>query len=350
MTLTAPPSWISFDDLPHTHGGPVVTGRMRERPEDFQVDEIPICEPDGEGEHLLLHVRKIGANTEWVARRLASHAGLPVSKVGYAGLKDKYAVTSQWFTLYAGVHLDPDWSTLDAEGVEILEVHRHGRKLRRGGLRGNRFRIRIRDLKGEMDLLDEWLDQVRRLGVPNYFGVQRFGNREGNLYAATALFAGEAKRVPRHKRGLWLSAARSQLFNQVLAMRVERGDWDRPLDGERMQLDRSRASFLAEPIDEELTERCRVFDVHPSGPLWGAGEKLTRGDVAALEQRALEGFPLWTAGLADAGLRQERRPLRLCVAAMDGVVAEDRLEIRFELPAGAYATAALRELVDWRQF
>jgi len=349
MTLTAPPSWISFDDLPHTHGGPVVTGRMRERPEDFQVDEIPICEPDGEGEHLLLHVRKIGANTEWVARRLASHAGLPVSKVGYAGLKDKYAVTSQWFTLYAGVHLDPDWSTLDAEGVEILEVHRHGRKLRRGGLRGNRFRIRIRDLKGEMDLLDEWLDQVRRLGVPNYFGVQRFGNREGNLYAATALFAGEAKRVPRHKRGLWLSAARSQLFNQVLAMRVERGDWDRPLDGERMQLDRSRASFLADAIDDELIERCRAFDVHPSGPLWGAGEKLTSGEVAVLEERALEDFPLWTAGLAAAGLRQERRPLRLEMSAMDAVVTDDLLEIGFDLPAGAYATAALRELVDWCQ-
>jgi len=130
---------------------------------------------------------------------------------------------------------------------------------------------------------------------------------------------------------------------------VERGDWDRPLDGERVQLDGSRASFLAETIDEELIERCRAFDVHPSGPLWGVGEKLTSGEVAVLEERALEDFPLWTAGLAAFGLRQERRPLRLQMRTMDAAVTEDVFEIGFELPAGAYATAVLRELVDWRR-
>lgn len=322
-----------------------MAGRLREHPEDFRVDEIMGFEPDGEGEHLLLHVRKTGANTEWVARRLASHAGLPVSTVGYAGLKDKHAVTTQWFSVHVGLHLDPDWTLLDAQGVEVLEVHRHRRKLRRGALRGNRFRLRVRGLGGDLSLLEERLSLAGRLGVPNYFGAQRFGNREGNLYAVHALFTGEAKRVKRHLRGLWLSAARSQLFNQVLALRVEAGTWDRPLGGERLQLDGSHASFLAETPDDEVAGRCLAFDIHPSGPLWGAGEGLTRGEVAALEQEAINDFSVWTEGLAAAGLRQERRPLRLRVEGLGGRVTDDLLEIRFDLPAGAYATAVLRELV-----
>ncbi len=348
MSPPAPPSWISFGDLPHAYGDPVSAGRLRERPEDFRVDEIMGFEPDGEGEHLLVQVRKTGVNTEWVARRLASHAGLCVSKVSYAGLKDRHAVTTQWFSLHAGVHADPDWSRLDVEGVEVLEVCRHRRKLRRGALRGNRFLIRLRDLTGDLDALSQRISDAARLGVPNYFGAQRFGNREGNLYAAQALFTGEAKRVQRHLKGLWLSAARSQLFNQVLALRVERGDWDRPLPGDRMQLAGSRASFLAEAVDDALIERCLTFDIHPSGPLWGEGEPLTAHDAAALELQMAADFPVWTAGLAAAGMRQERRPLRLQLTGLEAQTDDGILEIGFELPAGAYATAVLRELVDTR--
>lgn len=341
------PRWRSFDDLPYAHGGSAALGRLRERPEDFQVDEILGFAPDGEGEHLLVHVRKTGANTDWVARRLASHAGLPVSSVSYAGLKDRHGVTTQWFSVHTGLALDPDWSKLDVEGVEILASVRHRRKLRRGALRGNRFRIRVGGLSGDLDTLAERLAQIRRRGAPNYFGAQRFGNREGNLYASHALFTGQAKRVKRHLRGLWLSAARSQLFNEVLAQRVERGDWDRPLPGDRMQLDGSHASFLAEVLDDELIERCLAFAIHPSGPLWGEGEILTSGDVAEREQRLSKDFPVWTAGLAAARLRQERRPLRLQVGAMESLIADGALEIGFELQAGAYATTVLRELVAW---
>lgn len=350
MIPNNPPTWISFDDLPFAHGAPVASGRLRERPEDFQVDEVPICEPDGEGEHLLLHVRKIGRNTDWVARRLASYAGLPASAVSYAGLKDRHAVTTQWFSVHTGVRLDPDWSAFDEEGVQVLKAYRHRRKLRRGALRGNRFRIRVRELSGDRDSLQERLSSIRGLGVPNFFGAQRFGNRDGNLYAAHALFAGEAKRAPRHLRGLWLSAARSQLFNQVLALRVGRGDWDRPLSGDRMQLAGSRASFPVDAIDAELIERCVAFDIHPSGPLWGAGEPLTGADAAVLEQQVAEDFPAWVAGLARAGLKQERRPLRLQLGEMDVRILDDEvLEVAFELPAGAFATSVLRELVQIRR-
>jgi tRNA pseudouridine13 synthase len=348
MTASTPPSWISFDDLPHAHGGPVAAGRLRERPEDFRVDEIPVCAPDGEGEHLLVKVRKIDSNTEWVARRLASHAGIPVSAVGYAGLKDRHAVTTQWFSLHVGVHRDPDWSDLDLEGVEVLEACRHRRKLRQGALRGNSFSIRVRRIRGDLDGLEARFAQVRQRGVPNYFGAQRFGNREGNLYAAHALFTGGARHMPRHLKGLWLSAARSQLFNQVLARRVERRDWDGPLPGERMQLAGSHASFTADAVDAELLERCRGFDIHPSGPLWGAGEVLCGGEVAELERLSIADFQDWTAGLEAAGMRQERRPLRLPVSELRVQPASnDALEIGFELPAGAFATAVLRELVRW---
>lgn len=323
-------------------------GRLRERPEDFRVEEDLGFAPDGVGEHALLRVRKTAGNTEWVARRLASHVGQSVSTVGYAGLKDRHAVTTQWFSVHLAGRPDPDWSALAEPGVEILEVHRHGRKLRRGTLRGNRFHIRLRGLAGDRALLDDRLASVRARGLPNYFGPQRFGNQEGNLHRARALFAGEAGRVDRHLRGLWLSAARSQLFNEVLALRVERGDWDRPLAGDRMQLSGSRSHFAAEVVDEVLLARVRTFDIDPTGPLWGRGEVLTSGDVAALEQGVADCFPEWAAGLAVEGLRQERRALRLAVPDLEAAFPEsDVLDLAFALPAGAYATAVLRELAQW---
>jgi tRNA pseudouridine13 synthase len=338
--------WRTFRALPRAFGEVSARGRLRVEPADFQVEEIPAFAPDGEGEHVLLWVRKTGANTEWVARRLAAHACVPGAAVSYAGLKDRHAVTSQWFSVHLGRAPEPDWAGLEVPGVEILARHRHRRKLRRGALSGNRFRIRARDLCGDPGLLDARLEQVRARGVPNYFGEQRFGHDDGNLRAARALFAGNAGRVPRHLRGLWLSAARSQIFNEVLAMRVERGEWDCPLAGDRLQLAGSHSHFLAETLDEVLIGRARAFDLDPTGPLWGDGELPTRGDPAALERGVAERFADWAAGLAAAGLRQERRALRLRVLELTAEREGDDLVLAFALPAGAYATAVLRELVD----
>lgn len=345
--MTSQVLWRSFSDLPRAYGDPPARGLLRVRPEDFQVDEISRFEPDGEGEHALLRVRKTGVNTEWVARRLAAHAGLPVSGVGYAGLKDRHAVTSQWFSLHLGPRAQPDWGALDVEGVELLEVHRHRRKLRRGALCGNRFLIRVRNLAAVGDLLEQRIVRVRELGVPNYFGPQRFGNGDGNLTAADALFAGRAKRVGRHLRGLWISAARSQLFNELLALRVERGDWDRALDGDCMQLDGSRSYFRAETVDDGLLERLRTFDIHPSGPLWGEGDTLAEGQSAELERSVVQRFSSWADGLGAVGLHQERRALRLQVSDLTFNRGPETVELAFVLPAGAYATAVLREIVHW---
>jgi tRNA pseudouridine13 synthase len=321
---------------------------LRDRPQDFVVDEVLGFAPDGEGEHRLLRVRKTGANTEWVARQIAAFAGVPPQAVSWAGLKDRHAVTTQWFSVQIGIDGGPDWYALAADAFEVLEAHRHRRKLRIGALAGNRFRIRIRRLVGDSLELVRRLDQVSRRGVPNYFGEQRFGRGEGNLHRVQALLAGEIRRPSRHQRGLWLSAARSQLFNEVLALRVERGDWDQPLAGDCMQLAGSRSFFVTEAVDQALGDRIRAGDIHPTAPLWGRGRSAAAGEAGKVEEAALSGFASWAEGLAAAGLDQERRALRLLARDWSwGWVGEDGLELAFSLPAGAYATAVLREIIAW---
>ncbi|RKT45091.1 tRNA pseudouridine(13) synthase TruD [Thiocapsa rosea] len=341
------PSWIPVDSLPRAHGAPLAIGRLRARPEDFRVEEQLGFAPDGEGDHLLLRVRKTGANTEWAARRLARIGGVSVSTVGYAGLKDRHAVTLQWFSIPRPREGIPDWSDLAEEGIEVLEAHPHRRKLKRGALAGNRFEILVRELNREtVPGLDERLATIRARGIPNYFGEQRFGHDHSNLVRAHALFAGTAGRVPRHQSGLWLSAARSQIFNEVLAERVGRGDWDSPLDGDCLQLAGSHSYFLAETLDAQTRARCDEMDLHPTGPLWGKGELPSRGSVRQLEDATGMRFPTWCDGLAAFGLAQERRSLRLPVADLSAQRVEDGLRLAFSLPAGAYATTVLRELVE----
>jgi tRNA pseudouridine13 synthase len=278
---------------------------------------------------------------------LAALSGASVSAVGYAGLKDRHAVTEQWFSLPRWSRGEPDWTELATQGIEVLEVHPHRRKLRRGALDGNRFRIRIRDLTSLQGDLDARLAALHAGGVPNYFGEQRFGHEDENLRRAHALLTGPPARVDRHRRGLWLSAARSQLFNELLAERVSRADWDQPQIGDCLQLNGCHSFFLAERIDEDLRARGAAMDLHPSGPLWGDGEPPTRGAVHLLETTVARRFAPWADKLADWGLKQERRALRVPVPDLQVLYSEAVLELSFSLPSGAYATAVLRELIDW---
>ncbi|MFP4245890.1 MAG: tRNA pseudouridine(13) synthase TruD [Halochromatium sp.] len=337
--------WRTFAQLPTAFGGPVLSARLRARPEDFIVDEQLAFGPDGDGEHVLLRVRKTSANTEWVARRLAALAGVSVKAVGYAGLKDRHAVTTQWFSVHLGKLPEPRWRLLAEEGIEVLEQHRHRRKLKRGSLSGNRFQIRLREVAGDRDAAAARIATLTARGAPNYFGPQRFGRGEGNLFRAQALFAGAAPRASRQQQGLWLSAVRSQLFNEVLARRIERDDWATALVGDRLQLRGSQSHFLVETLDERLLERVRSGDAMPTGPLFGEGEPLTEAAVRALEEQVAADSPDWVAGLAAAGLKQERRALRLDIEGLElEPVAETELDLRFQLPAGSYATTLIREL------
>jgi tRNA pseudouridine13 synthase len=344
------PSWTPFESLPKAYGAPLAQGRLRERPEDFRVEEQLGFEPDGEGDHLLLLVRKTGANTEWAARRLARLAAVSVSTVGYAGLKDRHAVTLQWFSIPRPRDEIPDWSALKDDDIEVLESHPHRRKLKRGALIGNRFEILIRDVEpGTTPGLDERLRSIHTRGIPNYFGEQRFGHDQSNLVRAHALFVGTAGRVPRHQSGLWLSAARSQIFNEVLAERVRRDDWDKPVEGDCMQLAGSNSYFLPETIDGPVIGRCEEMDIHPTGPLWGKGELPSCGPIRQMEEGVAERFTTWCNGLGAFGLVQERRALRVPVADLTADWVADGLTLTFSLPAGCYATALLRELVEPRR-
>jgi tRNA pseudouridine13 synthase len=342
-----PPFGTPFQSLPYAHGGPLGTGRLRTEPADFVVEEDLGFPPDGAGGHRLLRVRKTGQNTDWVAGRLAKTAGVAPRDCGYAGLKDRQAVTTQWFSLPQPRRVEPDWTALGSEGIEVLEVHCHGRKLRRGALAGNRFCIRVRDWSPDAAALAGRLAVVRRAGVPNWFGEQRFGRGGANLARADALFNRRVRPPARHQLGLWLSAARAQMFNEVLMARVRRGDWNRPLPGDCLNLAGSHTWFPAPTIDDTLCERCSRFDLHPTGPLWGCGEPPTQGEPLALECSCAARFPGWPEGLARHGLEHERRALRLVVPDLEAVPVAGGWELRFSLPAGAYATALLREFLGW---
>ena len=328
------------------HGAPPARGMLRSRPEDFVVDELALVEPSGEGEHVLLHIRKRDTNTDWLARQLARFAGVRPVDVGYAGLKDRRAVTSQWFSVRLAGRAEPDWAALDLPEVAVLSHARHGRKLQRGALRGNRFTLTVRELTGEREAIDARLRAIAERGVPNYFGEQRFGRGGANLDAAAAMLV-EGRRVrDRHRRGLYLSAARAWLFNQTLAARVTAGTWDTAVSGDVMILDGRRSHFRLDEADEAIAARLAAFDIHPSGPLWGAGERPVEAEALAVEDAVLAGWEPWCEGLAKAGLKQERRALRLRVQDLTWTSPEpDTLQLSFALTAGAYATAVLREIV-----
>lgn len=318
---------------------------LRARPEDFRVDEQIDMQREGQGEHLWLRVRKTGENTEYVARLLARAAGVDNRAVGFAGRKDRHAVTTQWFSIQLPGKPDPALDALPPT-IEVLERVRRPRKLQVGALRANRFVIRLREARLDADLLAERLAALPAAGVPNYFGEQRFGRDAGNLDRASAWFRGALRVCDRSERGMLLSAARSAVFNAVLAARVRAGTWNRLLPGEAVLLDGSGSFFVVASVDATLCERLAQGDVHPSGPLWGRGEPPSTGEAGAFEREAVAALPLLAEGLAEQGLDQERRALRLLPGELAWAMEEGDPCLSFTLPPGCYATTVLQELLD----
>lgn len=340
---------MNFENIEwaYASGAPSTTGVMRALPEDFAVEEVLGFEPDGEGEHVLIHIRKRNANTEWVARQLARFAGVKPMDVSYAGMKDRNAVTTQWFSIGLAGKPEPDWKLIENDDIQVLHVARHRRKLRRGALKGNRFRLHITKLNGDLVGLEERMQRVARDGVPNYFGEQRFGFNHDNLRRADAMFRGEFRERDRHKRGIYLSAARSYLFNEVLSRRVADGTWKLPLPGEALMLAGSHSFFVADEIDATILARIEEGDIHPSGPMWGRGELASHAEARELEQEVLAAHGDWCTALEKEGLEQERRALRLPVQDLSWVIDAEQqvLTLSFMLDAGSYATTVLREVV-----
>jgi len=334
----------SLNPLATAYGAAPITGTIRATPEDFQLIEIPAFSPSGDGEHCIIHIRKKLMNTAHVAKLLARHANLPQSRVSWAGMKDRNAVTEQWFSVHLANKPEPDWSALNDDKIKVLDIYRHQRKLKKGVLKGNQFYLRITDVKGDIDALKERYETILDHGVPNYFGEQRFGFRGRNLHKALAMFRKPKRRMPHHERGIYLSAARSLLFNTVLDRRVRDKSWNKILPGEICMLNGSHSIFPSEN-ETGLQQRLDDFDIHPTGPLWGEGGLPTSANCKMLEIDVIRKFDEFAQGLADARLKQERRSLRLEPRFFQMQVAGDTVAFNFELPPGAYATAVLHELL-----
>ena len=323
-------------------GEPAAKARLRSAPADFEVTEELGFEPSGDGEHDYLFVEKTNLTTHRVAAELAKTAGVPRRAVGYSGMKDRRARTRQWFSVQRAAGRTVDWAGLGVAGLRVLESTRHRRKLKRGVHRSNRFRVVLRELEDPDSSVLARLERVRTLGVPNYFGEQRFGRGGGNLALAEAFFSG--RRLPREKRSIALSAARSLIFNDLLSARVVDESWNTLLDGDIAGLDSSGSVFAVEAVDEVLRTRCAALDVHPTGPLWGAGAPKTEGAPAELEKRMARSHAVLCRGL-ETWTEERRRALRMPVRDLSWTEGDRTLTLDFSLARGSFATALLRELV-----
>ncbi|MGK9065183.1 tRNA pseudouridine(13) synthase TruD [Stutzerimonas chloritidismutans] len=331
---------------PRAHGGPCGSAVLKAVAEDFQVDEVLDIPMSGAGEHLWLWIEKRNLNTEEAARRLARAAGVPLRNVSYAGLKDRQALTRQWFSLHLPGKADPSLERVEDDTLKVLRVTRHQRKLQRGAHSANGFTLRLTELQADRDLLEQRLNHIKQHGVPNYFGLQRFGFDGGNVEAARSFAERQELPVQRNLRSRLLSAGRSYLFNRVLAKRVADGTWGRACVGDLLAFTDSRSFFPAGEA-ECHDPRLQVLDLHPTGPLWGVEPSPASGEIQVLEAAIAASEPSIAKWLAEAGMKHERRILRLPIGGLSWhYPGPDILQLEFVLPTGCFATAVVRELVS----
>ncbi|WP_082638052.1 MULTISPECIES: tRNA pseudouridine(13) synthase TruD [unclassified Psychrobacter] len=361
--------------LPQPVPPPIKQATYKSHNTDFVVNELLPLDFTGEGEHLWLHIEKSGINTAYLAKLLSEWAEIPLRDVGYSGLKDRHALTTQWFSLRIPKKQLPatEFAPVDIgerESVTIIAQHWHNKKLGRGTHRANQFIITLRNIKlegSDKASVDQHLQNISASGVPNYFGPQRFGWHGNNITEALRLFARPApafkpqtkkskrKRVPREQNAMELSAARSLLFNEILAARVRAGNWNTGLAGEVFNLDGSGSIFASEEIDESLCARVASGDIHPTGVLWGVGNDKVSGTAAQLENDVIQNNPLLTqlaAGLEQRDVKAQRRALRLPIEALSWEWREEQnsdkqmLVLNFTLTTGSFATSVLASLVQ----
>lgn len=323
-----------------------VCGDLKQQPEDFVVEELLDIPFSDDGEFDWLWVEKRGQNTDFVARQLARHADLASKAVTYSGMKDRHALTGQWFCVHTPGKQRLDWLGVAGEGWRVTRAQRHRQKLRRGTHSGNRFTLLLRNVRGDVDEAIERIELLSREGFPNYFAEQRFGTDGGNLEQCRRWFDGEFK-PKRFQRGILLSSARAFLFNEVLSRRIEQGCWNSALgEGELFAL-RDSGSVFSEAVDDALRQRLQQGDIHPTGPLFGkAGKTTVGGAVAELESGIIDRHPLLRDGLLRHDASMARRSLRVLPVSLTATWPQaDQLQLSFSLPKGCFATALVRELL-----
>ena len=337
---------MDMNNLTWLYGKPVSNGTLKANAEDFIVEEDLGFEPDGEGEHLLVRIRKTGCNTQFVAEQLARFAGVHPRSVSYAGLKDRHAVTEQWFCVHLPGKENPDLANFQLEGCEIVRFARHLKKMRIGTLKGNRFTLVLRNLTDLADM-QQRLEQIKTQGVPNYFGVQRFGRGGNNLVQAARWARDEIRVKERPKRSFYLSASRSALFNIVASERLAKNLMGEALLGDALQLSGRGSWFVAKEEElESVQARVAQGELLITAPLPGDGPL---GSQLAAEEFELSCIAEQTDLLSL--LKRERvdparraimlHPQDLAWHAIDA----NTLELKFWLPAGSFATSLVRELM-----
>jgi len=323
---------------------PGVGGRIKVEPPDFDVEEIPAYEPAGSGEHLFLWVEKTDLGAEYFIRQVARRLGIANGEVGTAGLKDRRAVTRQWVSVPAGC--EPVISKLDGDGIRVLRVSRHTNKLKPGHLRGNRFRILVRDANASVDP-EPILNRIRAEGLPNSYGPQRFG-RDGETAAlGLSLLKGEPVKVRNpFLRKLALSAAQSHFFNDYLGRRMADGLLRTVLAGDVMAKWPAGGMFTAEDVPAEQSRFDRRETV-TAGPMFGRKTFPAKAAAAEREEAILATAGLSRASFAGFGklVQGTRRHNLVYIDDLSAIWEASGLRLTFTLPAGSYATVLLREVM-----
>lgn len=346
--------------LAYASGKPSASAQIKQEPEDFKVDEELGFEPTGEGEHLYLRIAKRNLSTTDVASLLSRSLNVATKDIGYAGMKDRRAVTSQWFSVKSPRQDIEDLSQLNlppGATVDVVESVRNQRKLKIGSHRLNHFQILLSKLDGDKTEVEKRLGWLRDNGFPNYFGNQRFGKNLSNLEQVQKLFDEtkadqDTARKPNRKRtSMLFSAARSYLFNHILSERIGQDCWNKYVPGDVLNLDGTSRNFNVDlgAWDSELEQRLETMDIHPTGLLCGIQSDkdnyVTYAQAADIENAIVASFPSLAEGLQRHGLQAARRPLRTRVTELRWQWTEDQsLSLHFSLPRGAYATSLLREL------
>lgn len=347
---------LSTQHWQYLHGGPLTTGVIKQQPDDFIVEEFLGFELTGEGEHHVLWIEKLNTNTAFVAEQLSAFSGIPLRDIAYAGRKDKYARTRQYFSVYQGKHRTPDWDKFSCPNVSILAVTRHNKKFRLGALAGNKFTLTIRDFHiDDIDKLAHRFELIKQHGVPNYYGQQRFGEMHtsngvrlnGNLELALKMSQGEKIRN-RNKRSMAISALRSWLFNELVSKRIEQSLHQTILYGDALQLSGSNSFFVVNDNDDIATlyERLKQRDIGITAPLYGEGKAIVESAAAEFEKNASSRHVNLLVALAGLGLKQERRAILLFPNDLKWHYDNDTLHVSFMLPAGAFATSVIHEIVN----
>ena len=335
-----------LSSLAYLNGKPTATGKIKAQPEHFQVNEILGYEFTGCGEHLLVHIRKTGENTSFVANELAKACGVKSKDVSWAGLKDRHAITEQWLSVHLPKGGTPDFSAFLAQypSIEILATTRHNKKLRPGELAGNHFSVTLSEVSDVEDVVQR-LQVISQWGVPNYFGSQRFGNQGNNLDEARRWGRDNVRTRNQNKRSMMLSAARSWIFNRIVSGRIDNGLFNQVLEGDLLQVDAglelvSKATF--EQGQCAVTNR----EAQITAAMAGDNALPTQAQALDLEQPYLDAEPDLMALIRGNRMRHERRPIALKAQDLSWRVEGQNVTLDFSLDSGCFATAIVRELIE----